>query len=111
MLRANCLLPSASCLLFPADDAARALAPRERVERVVDVCEGVGACGEFGEFETAFAVEFDEARHVSRGLPRAVERADEALLLHDEGEERERGECVEAREPGQDDGAALARQL
>src|SRR5438046_9947467 len=69
---------------LPANHTSRAVAGRQRRERVVDLVERVGPRNELAQLQPAFLIQRHEARTVARRLPRSVDRSDQALLLHRE---------------------------
>jgi hypothetical protein len=76
----------ASAIVSPTDDAARTFASGQPRQVGVDAVEPVTSGDQFAELQFTCLIESDETRDIQRRLPRTVERADQALLLHHERE-------------------------
>src|SRR5439155_3304073 len=83
---------------LPANDTSRAVAGRQRRERVVDLVERVGPRNELAQLQPAFLIQRHEARDVARRLRRSVARSEQALRLHHARKHRDRSVTVRARE-------------
>src|SRR5207253_8586982 len=88
---------------------ARAVARRERIERVVDPIQRVGARHEFLQLQSPVLIQRHQPWDVARRVAGSVHRSDQPLFLHYERKHRNQSLAVDARQAGEHDGAAFAR--